>query len=73
MDNQLEKGDFHQIDIDSDPNAFQRIGAELKTTIFRMVSLITKEQEISLYIALIIPIIEFLQVMSYAFYHQVIL
>ena len=69
---QIEKANLNQFDLDSDPNALQRIGNELKSTIFGMVSLLLKEHEISVYIAILIPIIEFLQVAGFAFHNQVI-
>jgi len=71
MDNQLDQGASNTLDFDGDPNALQRISFQLKETIFRMVTLIARETELSVYLALLIPLIEFLQVIGFAFYNQV--
>jgi len=71
MDNQFEKGFKNPLSADAGASYIQRIGNELKTAIFRMVALITKEQEISIYIALAFPFLEFLPIIGFSFYEQV--
>ena len=71
MENQFEKGMKNPLDTDDDTNAIRKIGNEIKTTIFRMVALITKEQEVPLYLALFIPLLEFIPILGFSFYDQV--
>ncbi len=71
MDNQFDQDAFNPFDLEMDPNALHKLGNQIRETIFKMIALVTREPEISVYVALIIPFIELIQVISFAFYDQV--
>lgn len=72
MDLQTSGNNTNKDNIDDDANGLRKLGAQLKDSIFGIVFIILKEHETSIYVAIILCIIEFIQTISLAFHKEVL-
>jgi hypothetical protein len=57
--------------IDSEKSAFERFESELKNTIFGVLFVLLKDEEVSIWITFIFTFIEFFQIITFAFHENV--
>jgi len=67
----MDKSNNNRNNIDSEQNTFQRLENDLKNTIFGVNFILLKGQEISIYTAFVLYIIQFLQITVFAFHNTV--
>ena len=71
MDLRATNDNNNKNNVDSEQGAFEKFETELKNTIFGVLFVLLKEQEVSIYIYFILSIIQFLQLMIFPFHTTV--
>jgi len=71
MDLRGSNDNFNRNNLDTDLGTFERFEIEVKNTIFGVLFVLLKEQEISVYTALILAVIQFLQLLIFPFHNTV--
>src|SRR5690348_2163619 len=71
MDLKTAEGNNNKNNIDSEKGAFERFESELKTTIFGVLFMLLKDEEMSIYTSIIIAVIQFLQILYFPFHPEI--
>jgi len=71
MDYQRSNDNFNRNNLDLELGTFERFEIEVKNTIFGVLFVVLKEQEISVYTAVILAVIQFLQLLIFPFHKTV--
>jgi len=71
MDLRASNDNNNRNNIDSELGAFEKFEQELKNTIFGVLFVLLKEQEISIYTTLILALIQFIQLLIFPFHETV--
>ena len=72
MDLNTGNNDTNKDFLDDETNVFIKFATQLKNSVFGILFIILKEYDYSIYISALLPIIECIQVISFAFNPQVI-